>query len=266
MGKNKEKGGAKEDRKAKKAELNREREKGRRRRQVNLDSGEVASFAKILLADGFELKEVGRDGNCFFRSLCDQLEGHEHEHEGYRSRVMEYVAKHEDEFSPFLSFGEGDEEEDKDFESYIERMRTDSEWAGQVELIAAAQALAVHIVRATPSCCSSMRLSLNTFDGTVCSVRGRWCISTSTPHIASSAGRRCAPARSRRRRLATSTCRIMTASTITRCDRCGVQASRRTDQAAAGAAAAPATASAPWATPAWPVARRAMRRRRAMPG
>ena len=48
------KGGGKEDRKAKKAELNREREKGRRRRQVNLDQGEVASFAKVLLAEGFE--------------------------------------------------------------------------------------------------------------------------------------------------------------------------------------------------------------------
>jgi hypothetical protein len=55
--------GAKEDRKAKKAELNREREKGRRRRQeVKLDNGEVASFAKVLLSEGFELTEVGRDG------------------------------------------------------------------------------------------------------------------------------------------------------------------------------------------------------------
>ena len=145
-------GSAKEERKAKKAELNRERENGRRRKQVILDKGEVASFAKLLLAEGKELKEVGRDGNCFFRSLCDQLEGHEHEHEKYRERVMAYVENHEEEFAPFLSFGEGDEEEDKDFEAYIERMKTDSEWAGQVELIAAAQALKVHIVRAAMTC------------------------------------------------------------------------------------------------------------------
>ena len=80
MGKSKsDKANAKEDRKAKKAELNREREQGRRRRNVQLDSSEVASFAKVLLAEGLELKEVDRDGNCFFRSLCDQVEGHEHD-------------------------------------------------------------------------------------------------------------------------------------------------------------------------------------------
>ena len=74
MGKSKsDKANAKEDRKAKKAELNREREQGRRRRNVQLDSSEVASFAKVLLAEGLELKEVDRDGNCFFRSLCDQV-------------------------------------------------------------------------------------------------------------------------------------------------------------------------------------------------
>ena len=147
MGKSGKGGSAKEERKARKAELNREREKGRRRRQVNLDSKEVASFSKLLLSEGFELKEVSRDGNCFFRSLCDQLENHEHDHEKYRLRVMEYVEAHEEEFGPFMSFGESEEEEDKDFESYCERMKTDAEWAGQVELIAAAQALAVHIVR-----------------------------------------------------------------------------------------------------------------------
>ena len=113
--------------------------------QVNLDRGEVASFAKVLLSQGFELKEVGRDGvrlpllaaspqlhplsvcmapqNCFFRSLCDQCESHEHDHEKYRSRVMEHVEKHEDEFAPFMSFGESEEEEDKDFSAYVERMK-----------------------------------------------------------------------------------------------------------------------------------------------
>ena len=147
MGKSKsDKANAKEDRKAKKAELNREREQGRRRRNVQLDSSEVASFAKVLLAEGLELKEVDRDGNCFFRSLCDQVEGHEHDHEKYRVRVMEHVEAHEDEFAPFMSFGESEEEEDKDFGAYIERMKTDGEWAGQIELIAAASCLGVHIV------------------------------------------------------------------------------------------------------------------------
>ena len=61
MGKNKGASG-KDERKARKAELSREREKGRRKRQVNLDSGELASFSKMLLSEGFELNEVDRDG------------------------------------------------------------------------------------------------------------------------------------------------------------------------------------------------------------
>lgn len=81
----------------------------------------------------------------------------------------------EDEFAPFLSFGEGDEEEasrpsrppraaqhcldarercgasrcrsqDKDYDDYLRRMRREGEWAGQPELLAAAQALRVDIV------------------------------------------------------------------------------------------------------------------------
>ena len=143
----KNKGGGKEDRRAKKAELNREREKGRRRRHVvERNDKEIASFAKVLLSEGLELQEVARDGNCFFRALCDQCEGHEHDHEKYRLRVMEHVEAHEDDFIPFFTFGEDEESEDKDFEAYIDRLKSDSEWAGQVELIAAAQALCVHIV------------------------------------------------------------------------------------------------------------------------
>ena len=45
-----------------------------------------------------------------------------------------------------MSFGEAEEEDDEDYESYVGRMGTDGEWAGQVELIAAAQALRVNIV------------------------------------------------------------------------------------------------------------------------
>jgi hypothetical protein len=144
MGKNKGGGSAKADRRAAKTEQSRSRAKGKKHNK--LDAKEVASFARALHLEGFELKEVARDGNCFFRSLCDQLDNHEHDHEKYRQTVMDYVEAHEDEFSPFMSFGESEEEEDKDFEAYVARMRTDSEWAGQVELIAAAQALRVHIV------------------------------------------------------------------------------------------------------------------------
>ena len=111
-----------------------------------LDRNALSTFAKSLSLEGMELKEVARDGNCFFRSISDQLDGDEDGHEKFRQKVMDYVESHEDDFSPFMSFGESEEEEDKDFEAYVARMRTDAEWAGQVELIAAAQALTISIV------------------------------------------------------------------------------------------------------------------------
>ena len=147
MGKGSKHGGksAKEERRANKAEQNRSREKGRQQRRL-LDDKEIKSFAQMLLLEGYELKEVERDGNCFFRSLADQLDGREHGHDAYRQRVMDYVEKHEDDFVPFMSFGESEEEEDSNFAAYVGRLRSDGEWAGQVELTAAAQALGVHIV------------------------------------------------------------------------------------------------------------------------
>jgi len=144
-GKKDNKAGGKDERKARKAELNRSREKGRHRRQM-LDSVSLASFTKLLMQDGYDLVEVRRDGNCFFRSLADQLENNEHNYALYRQHICEHLRTHEHEFSPFMSFGESEEEEDTDFSAYVERMSTDGEWAGQVELIAAAQALHVNIV------------------------------------------------------------------------------------------------------------------------
>ena len=49
--------------------------------------------------------------DCFFRSLSDQLKNHEHDYDEYRQTVMAYVAEHEEEFAPFMSFGESEEEE-----------------------------------------------------------------------------------------------------------------------------------------------------------
>ena len=144
-GKQKDKPSVKEERKARKTEVNRTRDKGKHRRG-ELDSASLASFTNMLRQDGYELVEVQRDGNCFFRSLADQLENNENAHDSYRQRICTHLKAHEADFSPFMSFGESEESEDKDFESYVERMGADGEWAGQVELIAAAQALRVNII------------------------------------------------------------------------------------------------------------------------
>ena len=139
------KGSSKDERRAKKASANRVREHRRESRRA-LDRSELAQFAVLLKGNNLLLREVERDGNCFFRSLADQIEDCEHNHAEYRAKVMDYVERHREDFEPFFSFGEGEDEEDADFSEYIARMRLDGEWAGNYEIIAAARALDVHIM------------------------------------------------------------------------------------------------------------------------
>jgi len=116
------KGGGKDERRAKKATQNRDREHRRESRRA-LDRSELTQFAVLLKGNSLLLREVERDGNCFFRSLADQIEDCEHNHAEYRVKVMDYVERHKEDFEPFFSFGEGEDEEDADFSEYIARMR-----------------------------------------------------------------------------------------------------------------------------------------------
>ena len=73
------KGSSKDERRAKKASANRVREHRRESRRA-LDRSELAQFAVLLKGNNLLLREVERDGNCFFRSLADQIEDCEHNH------------------------------------------------------------------------------------------------------------------------------------------------------------------------------------------
>lgn len=86
---------------------------------------------------------MAADGNCLFRSLSDQLYGdYGKMHEEIRSDICDYMEKNKEDFQLFLvldddSCEEGDDA--KDFESYIQTMRGDAEWGGNLELVAAAR-------------------------------------------------------------------------------------------------------------------------------
>ena len=82
-GVNNPKKGGKEERKARKAAANRDREKKKQRGRGTLDESQVASFAASLRASGFQLAKVSRDGNCFYHSLADQLADSEADHDEY---------------------------------------------------------------------------------------------------------------------------------------------------------------------------------------
>ncbi|CAN6855003.1 unnamed protein product [Brassica oleracea var. botrytis] len=91
---------------------------------------DLSQFRAQLDPLGLKIIQVTADGNCFFRSLADQLEGNEDEHSKYRSMVVQYIVKNREMFEPFI-------EDDVPFEDYCKTMDDDGTWAGNMELQAA---------------------------------------------------------------------------------------------------------------------------------
>ena len=101
---------------------------------------------------GLRIHSVEADGNCFFRSLADQLssksswipedldrENGEITHAALRKFILGYVKKNRDMFEPFV-------EDDENFDDYFNRMKKDGSWAGHLEVQAAALVLQRDIV------------------------------------------------------------------------------------------------------------------------
>ena len=84
------------------------------------------------------MQEVRADGNCLFRAIADQLDGDQNNHDTYRQAIVEYIIKCKDDFAPFV-------EDDVDFETYVEQMKEDAEWGGQIELTACSRLYSVNI-------------------------------------------------------------------------------------------------------------------------
>lgn len=103
---------------------------------------EDESFRRQLEHDGtMSINEMASDGNCLFRSLSDQLyHDYGNNHEEIRQDVCDYIELMEDEFSVFLVLDENEEDEDAaNFEEYVQTMRSEGEWGGNLELVAAAR-------------------------------------------------------------------------------------------------------------------------------
>ncbi|KAK3020017.1 hypothetical protein RJ639_004977, partial [Escallonia herrerae] len=89
--------------------------------------GDISGLRAQLNALGLKIVEVHADGNCFFRSLADQLEGNEHEHMKYRTMVVQHILKNREMFEPFI-------EDDIPFDEYCQSMEKDGTWAGNMEV------------------------------------------------------------------------------------------------------------------------------------
>jgi hypothetical protein len=109
------------------------------------DDENYRKLQKNLDAENLVIIDMSPDGNCLFRSLSDQLYGdYGNRHSDVRETVCDYMEKNEVDFIVFLVFEDEDddeqqEEDARDFEHYIESMRQEGEWGGNLEVVAAAR-------------------------------------------------------------------------------------------------------------------------------
>ena len=85
------------------------------------------------------MKIIPGDGNCQFRALADQMDGHQNKHKQYRAEVVDFMRQNRQDFAPFM-------EDDETFDDYTARMSRDGSWAGHQELIAFSRLYNVNIV------------------------------------------------------------------------------------------------------------------------
>ncbi|KHN73454.1 OTU domain-containing protein 3 [Toxocara canis] len=86
---------------------------------------------------GLTLRDIPGDGNCLFRALGDQLEGHSMNHLKHRMDTVRYMIAHRHHFEPFI---------DVPFDRYVENLSRPGTYAGQDALVAFARLHKVNIV------------------------------------------------------------------------------------------------------------------------
>ncbi|KAF7657283.1 hypothetical protein LDENG_00029100 [Lucifuga dentata] len=140
---------AKPIRSNKKSELERKRDeravrraivKDRKNRPQDGDEGaEFVSFSNQLQALGLKLREVPGDGNCLFRALGDQLEGHSRGHLQLRQETVQYMMSHRHDFEPFV-------EDDVPFAQHLSNLSQPGTFAGNDAIVAFARSQQVKVV------------------------------------------------------------------------------------------------------------------------
>ncbi|XP_061527610.1 OTU domain-containing protein 3 isoform X3 [Phycodurus eques] len=140
---------AKPSRGNKKSELERKRDERSARRalakarknhpQDGEEDAEFLSFSTQLQAMGLKLREVPGDGNCLFRALGDQLEGHSRSHLELRQETVQYMMSHRQDFEPFV-------EDDIPFTEHLSNLAQPGTFAGNDAIVAFARSQQVKVV------------------------------------------------------------------------------------------------------------------------
>uniref|UniRef100_A0A4W6BXA4 OTU domain-containing protein 3 n=1 Tax=Lates calcarifer TaxID=8187 RepID=A0A4W6BXA4_LATCA len=114
--------------------------KDRKNRPQDGDEGaEFISFSNQLQALGLKLREVPGDGNCLFRALGDQLEGHSRGHLRLRQETVQYMTSHRQDFEPFV-------EDDVPFATHLSNLSQPGTFAGNDAIVAFARSQQVKVV------------------------------------------------------------------------------------------------------------------------
>uniref|UniRef100_A0A3Q3WPS9 OTU domain-containing protein 3 n=1 Tax=Mola mola TaxID=94237 RepID=A0A3Q3WPS9_MOLML len=114
--------------------------KDRKNRPQDSDEGaEFVSFSNQLQALGLKLREVPGDGNCLFRALGDQLEGHSRGHLRLRQETVQYMTSHRQDFEPFV-------EDDIPFSQHLSNLSQPGTFAGNDAIVAFARSQQVKVV------------------------------------------------------------------------------------------------------------------------
>ncbi|XP_053705296.1 OTU domain-containing protein 3 isoform X2 [Synchiropus splendidus] len=133
----------------KKMELERKRDERAARKAIAKDrknqphsgngGAEFLSLANQLLALGLRLREVPGDGNCLFRALDDQLEGHSRNHLQLRQETVQYMGNHRQDFEPFV-------DNSLPFATHLHNLSQPGTFAGNDAIVAFARCQQVKVV------------------------------------------------------------------------------------------------------------------------
>ncbi|NWT74616.1 OTUD3 protein, partial [Prunella himalayana] len=115
--------------------------KGRRPRQppAGATEGDSGGLAGQLRALGLKLREVPGDGNCLFRALGDQLEGHSRNHLRHRQETVQFMVRQRRDFEPFV-------EDDVPFDKHVANLAQPGTFAGNDAIVAFARNNQMNVV------------------------------------------------------------------------------------------------------------------------
>nr|CAB3264600.1 OTU domain-containing protein 3-like [Phallusia mammillata] len=133
----------KNNRKREERSIRKAHQNNRKQKEISssylLDDENFAGFSNQLATIGLKLRDISADGNCLFRALGDQIDGHSSRHLYHREQTVRYMVEHRNDFEPFV-------EDDCTFDNHVRKLRQDGTYAGNDAIVAFARNNNVNVV------------------------------------------------------------------------------------------------------------------------